>query len=57
VEVDGRAYDGEVRWQVAVRTSELPLSAAFDAQVDRLRSLAAEHGGTYGGWAGGVSPR
>jgi hypothetical protein len=57
VEVDGRAYDGAVRWQVAVRTPELPLSAAFDAQVDRLRSLAAEHGGTYGGWAGGVSPR
>jgi hypothetical protein len=60
LEVDGPAYDGAVRWEVAVRTSELPLSAAFDAQVDRLRSLAAEHGGTYGGWGslpGGVSPR
>ena len=60
VEVDGLAYDGAVRWEVAVRTSELPLSAAFDAQVDRLRALAAEHGGTYGGWGslpGGVSPR
>jgi hypothetical protein len=53
VEVDGRAYDGEVRWQVAVRTTELPLSAEFDAQVRRLRSLAADHGGTYGGWGEG----
>ena len=52
VEVDGSASDGAVRWQVAVRTSELPLSAAFDAQLDRLRSVAAEHGGSYGGWAG-----
>jgi hypothetical protein len=50
VGVDGLAYDGAVRWQVAVRTSELPLSAAFDAHVRRLRDLAAEHGGTYGGW-------
>jgi regulator of RNase E activity RraB len=48
--VDGRAYDGDVGWQVAVRTSELPLSAEFDTQVRQLRALAAEHGGTYGGW-------
>jgi hypothetical protein len=50
VAVDGGAYDGEVRWQVAVRTAELPLSAEFDDHVVRLRALAAEHGGTYGGW-------
>jgi hypothetical protein len=59
VDVDGLAYDGAVRWQVAVRTSELPLSAEFDVHVRRLRGLAAEHGGTYGGWgsAAGISPR
>jgi hypothetical protein len=60
IEVDGRAYDGEVHWQVAVRTSELPLSADFDAHVRRLCALAAEHGGRYGGWdgvPGGLSPR
>jgi hypothetical protein len=48
--VDGRAYDGDVRWQVAVRTAELPLSDGFDRHVKRLRELAARHGGSYGGW-------
>jgi hypothetical protein len=50
VAVDGAAYDGEVRWQVAVRTAELPLSTEFDDHVARLRALAAEHGGIHGGW-------
>jgi hypothetical protein len=50
VAVDGGAYDGEVRWQVAVRTVELPLSVEFDHHVQRLRALAAGHGGSYGGW-------
>jgi hypothetical protein len=52
VPVDGRAYDGEVGWQVAVRTMELPLSAGFADHVRRLQALAAEHGGSYGGWGG-----
>jgi hypothetical protein len=50
VAVDGRAYEDEVSWQVAVRTTELPLSAAFDRHVLRLAALAGEHGGSYGGW-------
>ena len=50
VAVDGRAYDGDVSWQVAVRTAELPLSAGFDLVRQRLRALAAEHGGQDGGW-------
>jgi hypothetical protein len=50
VAVDGRAYDGEVSWQVAVRTVELPLSGQFDHHVQQLGALAAGHGGTYGGW-------
>jgi Regulator of ribonuclease activity B len=49
--VDGRAYDGHVGWQVAVRVAELPLSDGFDRHVARLRELAARHGGSYGGWA------
>ena len=53
--VDGRAYDGELRWQVDVRSSELPLSSAFDQHVRRLRALAGEHHGDYCGW-GGVPP-
>lgn len=48
--VDGRAYDGAVSWQVAVRTVELPLSDEFDHHVKRLRERAAQHGGSYGGW-------
>jgi hypothetical protein len=52
VQVDGRAYDdGSVGWQVDVRTTGLPLSAGFDAHVERLRRLAAEHGGHDGGWS------
>jgi hypothetical protein len=51
VAVDGRAYDGDVGWEVAVRTTELPLSAEFDEHVRRLTALAATHGGTPGGWA------
>jgi hypothetical protein len=51
VAVDGRAYDGEVGWQVAVRTTELPLSVAFDRHVLRLAALAGEHSGSYGGWS------
>ena len=51
VPVDGRGYDdGAVRWQVAVRSTTLPLSAAFDAESGRLLALAAEHGGHDGGW-------
>jgi hypothetical protein len=51
VAVDGRAYDGEVSWQVAVGTAELPLSVEFDDHVQRLGALATgRHGGTYGGW-------
>jgi hypothetical protein len=49
--VDGRAYDGDVSWQVAVRTAELPLSDEFDHHVKRLRDLAAQYGGSYGGWS------
>jgi hypothetical protein len=51
VAVDGRAYDDDVAWQVAVRTTEPPLSVAFDRHVLRLVAVAGEHGGTYGGWA------
>ena len=50
VAVDGRAYDGDVSWQVAVRTAELPLSAGFDLVRQRLRAPAAEHSGQDGGW-------
>jgi hypothetical protein len=50
IPVDGRAYDGQVSRQVAVRTAQLPLSAAFDEHLVRLTTLAAEHGGSYGGW-------
>jgi hypothetical protein len=53
VPVDGRSYDDEaVRWQVAVRSTTLPLSAAFEAERVRLLALAAEHGGHEGGWGG-----
>jgi hypothetical protein len=52
VAVDGRAYDGDVSWQVGVRTAELPLSVEFDRHQQRLRALAAGHGGTHGGWGG-----
>jgi hypothetical protein len=55
VAVDGRAYDGDVSWQVAVRTAELPLSLEFDQHVQRLRALAAGHGGSYGGWGSGIA--
>ena len=48
--VDGRSYDDDVRWQVTVRTVELPLSAAFTRHAEELCALAAEHGGTWGGW-------
>ena len=51
VPVDGRSYDDEtVRWQVAVRSTTLPLSAEFDAERGRLLTLAAEHDGRPGGW-------
>jgi len=55
VTVDGRAYDGDVGWQVAVRTTELPLSVAFERHVLRLAALAGEHGGSYGGWGSVIS--
>ena len=55
VPVDGRAYDGDVGWQVAVRTTELPLSVAFERHVLRLAALAGEHGGSYGGWGSVIS--
>jgi hypothetical protein len=48
--VDGRAYDGDVSWQVAVRTAELPLSVEFDDHMTQLRELAARYGGSYSGW-------
>jgi hypothetical protein len=52
VAVDGRAYDDEtVRWQVAVRSTTLPLSAAFDVERGRLLALAGGHGGRDGGWS------
>jgi hypothetical protein len=51
VAVDGWSYDDEtVRWQVAVRSTTLPLSAEFDAERGRLLTLAAEHDGRPGGW-------
>ena len=51
VTVDGRSYDDEtVRWQVAVRSTTLPLSAEFDLERGRLLALAAERGGRDGGW-------
>ena len=51
VPVDGRSYDdGTVRWQVAVRSTTLPLSAEFDTERGQLLALAAEHGGRDGGW-------
>jgi hypothetical protein len=51
VAVDGRSYDDEaVRWEVAVRSTTLPLSAEFDLERARLLALAAEHGGSGGGW-------
>ena len=53
VAVDGRAYDdGTVRWEVAVRSTTLPLSAEFDVERERLLALAAGHGGSGGGWGG-----
>jgi hypothetical protein len=55
VAVDGRAYGGDVGWQVAVRTTERPLSLAFDRHVLRLAALAGEHGGSYGGWGSVIS--
>jgi hypothetical protein len=49
--VDGRSYDDEtVRWQVAVRSTTLPLSAEFEAERARLLALAAEGDGREGGW-------
>lgn len=53
--MDGRAYDGDVGWQVAVRTEEPPLTAAFDRHVLRLAALAGPHGGSYGGWGSVIS--
>jgi hypothetical protein len=50
VAVDGRAYDGEVSWEVAVGIVELPLSVRFDQHEQRLSALAAGHGGASGGW-------
>ena len=51
VAVDGRSYDdGTVRWQVAVRTRTLPLSAEFDLERARVLALAAEWNGRDGGW-------
>ena len=51
VPVSSRSYDdGTVRWQVAVRSTTLPLSAEFDAERGRLLTLAAEHDGRPGGW-------
>jgi hypothetical protein len=51
VACDGRSYDDEtVRWQVAVRSTTLPLSAEFEAERGPLLALAAEHRGSYGGW-------
>ena len=53
VAVDGTSYDdGTVRWQVAVRSTALPLSAEFDGERARLLALAADHGGQDGGWGG-----
>jgi hypothetical protein len=55
--VDGRSYDDEtVRWQVAVRSTTLPLSAEFDLERGRLLALAAEHGGRDGGWGSPPPP-
>jgi hypothetical protein len=51
--VDGRSYDDEtVRWQVAVRSTTLPLSPEFDLERAQLLALAAESGGSDGGWGG-----
>jgi hypothetical protein len=51
VPVSSRSYDDEtVRWQVAVRSTTLPLSAEFDLERARLLALAAERGGRDGGW-------
>jgi hypothetical protein len=51
VAVDGTAYDDEtVRWEVAVRSTTLPLSAGFDVERGRVLALAAQHGGRAGGW-------
>jgi hypothetical protein len=53
VTVDGTSYDDEtVRWQVAVRSTALPLSAEFDLERRRLLDQAAQHGGRDGGWGG-----
>ena len=53
VAVDGRSYDDKtVRWQVAVRSTALPLSAEFELERGRLLALAAESDGRDGGWAG-----
>jgi hypothetical protein len=55
VPVDGRAYEADVSWQVAVRTAELPLSVEFDHHMKQLRELAAGYGGSYGGWGSGTA--
>ena len=55
--VDGRSYDDEtVRWQVAVRSTSLPLSPEFELERGRLLALAAERGGRDGGWGGPPPP-
>jgi len=51
VAVDGRSYDdGTIRWQVAVRSTTLPLTGGFEHERERLLALAAENGGRDGGW-------
>jgi hypothetical protein len=57
VAVDGRSYDDEsVRWQVAVRSTALPLSAEFDTERARVLALAAERDGRDGGWGSPPPP-
>jgi hypothetical protein len=53
VAVDGTSYDDEtVRWQVAVRSTSLPLSPEFGLERTQMLALAADHGGRDGGWGG-----
>jgi hypothetical protein len=57
VALDGRPYDDDsVRWQGAVRSTTLPLSAEFDVERRRLLALAAQHGGQAGGWGAPPPP-
>jgi len=50
--VRGPAPASDGGWRVTVTTTELALSAGFDAHADRLRVAAERHGGRSNGFGG-----